>query len=69
MVDAPACDLLVKLRTQLVNIVRTLLAKFGIKISQGARLASEKAREIGDGGAPAVPREAVKIVGSLSQQR
>lgn len=63
-----ARDLLVKQRTQLVNMVRALLAEFGINIPQGVRLALEMARKIVDGEAPAVPREAAKIVGRLSQQ-
>ena len=63
-----ARDLLVKQRTQLVNMVRALLAEFGINIPQGVRLALEMARKIVDGEAPAVPREAAKIAGRLSQQ-
>ena len=63
-----ARDLLVKQRTQLVNMMRALLAEFGINIPQGVRLALETARKIVDGEAPAVPREAAKIVGRLSQQ-
>ncbi|KQM85690.1 transposase [Sphingomonas sp. Leaf22] len=53
-----ARDLLVKQRTQLVNMVRALLAEFGINIPQGIRLALEMP----------VPREAAKIAGRLSQQ-
>lgn len=63
-----ARDLLVKQRTQLVNMVRALLAEFGINIPQGVRLALEMARKIVDGEAPPVPREAAKIAGRLSQQ-
>ncbi|KQN74681.1 IS110 family transposase [Sphingomonas sp. Leaf62] len=63
-----ARDLLVKQRTQLVNMVRALLAEFGINIPQGIRLALEMARKIIDGEAPPVPREAAKIAGRLSQQ-
>jgi len=63
-----ARDLLVKQRTQLVNMMRALLAEFGINIPQGVRLALEMARKIVDGEAPAVPREAAKIAGRLSQQ-
>jgi transposase len=43
-----ARDLLVKQRTQL-NMVRALLADFGINIPQGVRLALEMARKIVDG--------------------
>jgi transposase len=63
-----ARDLLVKQRTELVNMVRALLAEFGINIPQGARLALEMARKIVEGEAPAVPTEAAKIAGRLSQQ-
>jgi transposase len=63
-----ARDLLVKQRTQLVNMVRALLAEFGINIPQGVRLALEMARKIVDGEAPPVPREAAKIAERLSQQ-
>ncbi len=63
-----ACDLLVKQRTQLVTMMRALIAEFGINIPQGVRLALEMARKIVDGEAPAVPREAAKIAGRLSQQ-
>ncbi|TCP30997.1 transposase [Sphingomonas sp. BK235] len=58
-----ARDLLVKQRTQLVNMVRALLAEFGINIPQGVRLALEMARKIVDGEAPAVPSEAARVVG------
>jgi transposase len=63
-----ARDLLVKQRTQLVNMMRAMLAEFGINIPQGVRLALEMARKIVDGEAPAVPKEAAKIAGRLSQQ-
>ena len=63
-----ARDLLVKQRTQLINMMRAMLAEFGINIPQGVRLALEMARKIVDGEAPAVPREAAKIAGRLSQQ-
>ena len=61
-------DLLVKQRTQLVNMVRGLLPEFGIDIPQGLQRALEMARAIVDGQAPSVPPEAAKIVGRLSQQ-
>jgi transposase len=63
-----ARDLLVKQRTQLVNMMRALLAEFGINIPQGIRLALEMARKIVDGEVPAVAREAAKIAGRLAQQ-
>ena len=61
-------DLLVKQRTQLVNMIRGLLAEFGIDIRKGLERALLMARRIVDGEAPNVPMEAAKIVGTLSQQ-
>ena len=61
-------DLLVKQRTQLVNMIRGLLAEFGITIPKGLGRALLMARRIVDGEAPDVPIEAAKIVGTLSQQ-
>ncbi len=61
-------NLLVKQRTQLVNMMRGLLAEFGIDIPKGLERALMMAREIVDGAAPDVPPEAVKIIGTLSQQ-
>jgi hypothetical protein len=49
-------------------MVRALLGEFGINIPQGVRQALEMARNIVDGEAPAVPKEAAKIAGRLSQQ-
>ena len=61
-------DLLVKQRTQLVNMIRGLLAEFGLDIPQGLERALTMARQIVDGELPDVPAEAAKIVGTLSQQ-
>jgi transposase len=61
-------DLLVKQRTQLVNMIRGLLAEFGIDIPKGLERALLKARQIVDGEAPDVPIEAAKVVVTLSQQ-
>src|SRR6185295_5628740 len=61
-------NLLVKQRTQLVNMIRGLLAEFGIDIPKGLERALLMARRIVDGEAPDVPMEAAKIVGTLSQQ-
>jgi len=60
--------LLVKQRTQLVNMMRGLLAEFGIDIPRGLERALVMARQIVDGADPDVPAEAVKIIGTLSQQ-
>ena len=61
-------DLLVKQRTQLINMIRGLLAEFGIDIPKGLERALLMARQIVDGKSPDVPIEAAKIVGALSQQ-
>jgi transposase len=61
-------DLLVKQRTQLVNMIRGLLAEFGIDIPRGIERALLMARRIADGEAPDVPAEAIKVVLTLSQQ-
>jgi len=61
-------DLLVKQRTQLVNMMRGILAEFGIDIPQGLHRALEMARAITEGEAPDVPPDAVKVVARLSQQ-
>jgi transposase len=61
-------DLLVKQRTQLINMIRGLLAEFGVDIPKGLARALLMARQIVDGKAPEVPIEAAKIVATLSQQ-
>ena len=61
-------ELLVKQRTQLVNMIRGLLAEFGINIPKGLERALLMARRIVDGEAPDVPIEAARVVGTLSQQ-
>jgi len=61
-------DLLVKQRTQLVNMIRGLLAEFGIDIPKGLERALLMARRIVDGEAPDVPMEAARIVSTLSRQ-
>ena len=61
-------DLLVKKRTQLINMIRGLLAEFGVDIPKGMERALLMARQIVDGKAPEVPFEAAKVVGTLSQQ-
>ena len=63
-----ARDLLGKQRTQLVNMMRGLLAEFGVDIPQGLERALLMARQVIDGAVPDVPGEAVKIIGMLSQQ-
>jgi transposase len=61
-------DLLVKQRTQLINMIRGLLAEFGVDIPKGLERALLMARQIVDGKAPELPFEAAKIISTLSQQ-
>ena len=61
-------DLLVKQRTQTINMIRGLLAEFGIHIPKGLERALLMARQIVDGKSPDVPIEVTKIVATLSQQ-
>lgn len=61
-------DLLVRQRTQLINMIRGLLAEFGIEIPKGLERALMMARQIVDGKSPDVPVEAAKIVSTLSRQ-
>ena len=63
-----ARNLLVKQRTQLVNMMRGLLAEFGIDIPEGLERALLMARQVVDGTAPDIPIEAVRIISMLSQQ-
>ena len=48
-------DLLVKQRTQLVNMIRGVLAEFGIELPRGLHHALELAKRVADGCAPDVP--------------
>lgn len=61
-------DLLVRQRTQLINMMRGLLAEFGIDLPVGLERALLLARQIVDGEAPDVPPEAIRIIGVLSRQ-
>jgi transposase len=61
-------NLVVKQRTQLVNMIRGLLAEFGIDIPRGLERALSQARRISDGEALDVPAEAAKVVRTLAQQ-
>ncbi|WP_313737010.1 IS110 family transposase [Sphingobium yanoikuyae] len=63
-----ARELLVRQRTQLINMMRGLLAEFGIDIPEGIERALQMARQVVDGKAPDVPIAAVRIVDMLSQQ-
>ena len=61
-------DLLVKQRTQLVNMIRGLLAEFGIEIVRGLHHAIELAARIAKGNAPEVPDLAVRVITGLAGQ-
>jgi transposase len=61
-------DLLVKQRTQLVNMIRGLLAEFGIEMARGLHHALELAARIANGTAPNVPELAVRIITGLAGQ-
>ena len=61
-------DLLVKQRTQLVNMIRSLLAEFGIDIPRGLERALTIARQIIDGEIFAVPDEAATSIAILCKQ-
>jgi len=63
-----ARELLVRQRTQLINMMRGLLAEFGIDIPEGIERALQMARQVVDGKAPDIPIAAVRIVDMLSQQ-
>jgi transposase len=61
-------DLLVKERTQLVNMIRGLMAEFGIDIPRGLERALTMAREIANGQILDVPDEASKALSELCRQ-
>lgn len=63
-----ARHLLVKQRTQLINLMRGIMAEFGVAIPQGVHNALRKARTVVEGGAPEMPAEAVAVIKRLSQQ-
>lgn len=61
-------DLLVKQRTQLVNMVRGLLAEFGIEMARGLHHALALVARLADGDAPDVPELAQRVVAGLARQ-
>jgi transposase len=61
-------DLLVKQRTQLVNMVRALLAEFGIEMARGLHHALRLAERLSAGDAPEVPALAQRVVTGLADQ-
>src|SRR5215208_6374995 len=61
-------DLLVRQRTQLVNMIRGLLAEFGIDIPKGITNALAFVRRAVAGEANEVPDLAAKVIGALAEQ-
>ena len=61
-------DLLVRQRTQLVNMIRGLLAEFGIEIRRGITHALSLADRIAAGDLPGIPALAAKMIASLAGQ-
>lgn len=61
-------DLLVKQRTQLVNMIRGLLAEFGIETARGLHHAIALAARLAEGEAPEVPELAQRVVVGLAHQ-
>jgi len=61
-------DLLVKQRTQLVNMIRGLLGEFGIEIRRGITHALSLAERIAAGEMPGIPALAGKVIASLAGQ-
>jgi transposase len=65
----PARSLLIRQRTQLGNLMRSMLAELGIAIPVGLEKALQMARQIVDGEAELdLPAEATDIVAMLSGQ-
>ncbi len=61
-------DLVVKQRTQLVNMIRGLLAEFGIEIGRGVEQALKLAKRIASGDVPEIPPLAAKVIAGLARQ-
>ena len=61
-------DLFVKQRTQLVNMIRGLLAEFGIEIRRGIEQALMLAKRIAAGDMPEIPPLAAKMIAGLAGQ-
>jgi transposase len=61
-------DLLVRQRTQLVNMIRAQLAEFGIVLAKGIGHAFKLVERLADGEALDIPPMAVKVVIALAHQ-
>ncbi len=60
-------DLLVRQRTQLVNMIRGVLAEFGIEIPKGITYALAFVRRVVAGEAQDIPSLAGKVIGALAE--
>ncbi len=63
-----ARDLLVRQRTQLVNMIRAQLAELGIAIAKGVQHALKLVERLLDGEAAEIPPLAAKVVHALAEQ-
>lgn len=63
-----ARDLIVRQRTQLTNMPRSLLAEFGVIIPQGTEAAVKYAKSALEGEKPALSEIAIDVLRQLSQQ-
>jgi len=61
-------NLLVKQRTQLVNMVRGMLAEFGVETPRGLHHALALSSKLAEGEAAAVPTLAQRVVAALARQ-
>ena len=61
-------DLLIRQRTQLVNMMRSQLAEFGVVLAKGIQHAFQFARQLVEGGEPDIPALAVKVIVTLAEQ-
>ena len=63
-----ARDLIVRQRTQLSNMLRSLLAEFGVIIPQGTGAAVKYAKGVLEGEKPVLPQIAIDVLRQLSHQ-
>jgi len=61
-------DLLIRQRTQLVNMIRAQLAEFGIVVAKGIQHALRLAGQLAEGAAPDIPNLAIKVIVALAEQ-
>jgi len=61
-------DLLIRQRTQLVNMIRAQLAEFGIVLAKGIQHALRLAGQLVEGAVPEIPPLAVEVIATLAEQ-